>query len=1174
RKDVQPIIHIYKKPVSGWTSTNSSFKVKGFELNPNGIDIEMSTDEGKIYITGVERDYAGALVLVKNGSEWDGTFEHAYLDVPQEFQQGNAHVYDGNNIYLHDEYLIISDRFGYYNRSNAVIYVFKDLVGDGIHFSPIAPLAGDEFSWVYPEMEISMDDNNIYTSAFADEGSALHVYPKQTEWVDGNSYHEMFYDSDTIPAIARFIENDENNVYVIAENQDSTLGFYTFEKARLFDEGYLPKKQVISTHSRNFGNISDAEISRDSILISTTTSELLDRERGAVRIFKITDPELTALDTLDEKYISATGNFYGSILHQLNDMLLVASLGDASLGIKTGAVDVFSFDGTGWNLDQKIVPEIPINEYDDLFGFSIDHINTELYIGAPGFDNGKLFIYENKQAIGIDLELKQVLSPPDSLGRVDYFASAIAVKNNVLAVATHDKTGSVRYGLAIYERELNENWKLVDYKILTSVDIFNKSSSLSLEITDEGQIIVGGEVLSEGIDIYTRNNEGNYEITATLTQPDRMQFDRFGSAIRASQNHIFVSATGKDFGSQTNVGAIYVFAKPHGGWASTSDAVEIKPYDLKANGLFGLTFEVIENTLIVGASGVNEYFDGSIFMPYQDPGAAYVIQGITYDWSETIDFLKFQGESLEEPDKFGYGISFSKDNFIIGAVQEDTERGFDSGAVYTIETPPLIQLVPPVCEDNGLVNLFEYPYGGIWDGKGIIDNSEGLFDPKVAGIGTHLITYNTPNCAYEGKLKIEVLPSIELVIESGLVQEICNENEPLMSVKFNTTLNYRWYYSANNTEFTNVVEGTGDSSDFVADKPGYYYCEVFNEVCSKQSLKFEISVGDIELKIDSIAPICTDADIMLTASPQGGRWFGLQGLEENGLLKHSNLSNGLYEVSYVYTEKGVCYDTSKMTITKAKIAKRTVKRIDGDICLDGAVELSFDMDNSIASWDWYELKEQEEPQLMSSMNLPLEVQHNGEYQVLFKNDFCSNLSESIVIKDTIDYTFLPEGSELNVCEGISDVRLSVEPDGIENVTWFYSGMDKVDNYQEQENSLSHLIDQSGWYKAKIQQGNCETWTPEKYVDYYPTDSAFVPNIITVNGDFVNDTFKPYLVNFTSSKLNIYDRYGKNIYQQIISSGEEFEWNASSTSSGVYFWHINLVSHCGSKEMKGNLHIQR
>lgn len=55
---------------------------------------------------------------------------------------------------------------------------------------------------------------------------------------------------------------------------------------------------------------------------------------------------------------------------------------------------------------------------------------------------------------------------------------------------------------------------------------------------------------------------------------------------------------------------------------------------------------------------------------------------------------------------------------------------------------PTISAAGPFCESDATVNLNAADAGGTWSGTGITDANLGTFDPSVAGVGTHTVTYD------------------------------------------------------------------------------------------------------------------------------------------------------------------------------------------------------------------------------------------------------------------------------------------------------------------------------------------------------------------------------------------------------------------------------------------------
>lgn len=88
--------------------------------------------------------------------------------------------------------------------------------------------------------------------------------------------------------------------------------------------------------------------------------------------------------------------------------------------------------------------------------------------------------------------------------------------------------------------------------------------------------------------------------------------------------------------------------------------------------------------------------------------------------------------------------------------------------------------------------------------------------------------------------------------------------------------------------------------------------------------------------------------------------------------------------------------------------------------------------------------------------------------------------------------------------------------------------------------------------------------PDYIITYSPgvltiTDSFHIPNAFTPNGDSINDTWNiPLLDNYKDCTVNVYNRFGQNIY---FSNGYGIPWDGtykgSALPSGTYYYVIKL-----------------
>lgn len=78
-----------------------------------------------------------------------------------------------------------------------------------------------------------------------------------------------------------------------------------------------------------------------------------------------------------------------------------------------------------------------------------------------------------------------------------------------------------------------------------------------------------------------------------------------------------------------------------------------------------------------------------------------------------------------------------------------------------------------------------------------------------------------------------------------------------------------------------------------------------------------------------------------------------------------------------------------------------------------------------------------------------------------------------------------------------------------------------------------------------------------YITVKDNDRFFVPNIITPNGDGLNDTWKlDFLADYPDHLITVYDRNGKVVFQ---ANNYQNDWDGSGQAKGGYVAHINLVN---------------
>lgn len=110
----------------------------------------------------------------------------------------------------------------------------------------------------------------------------------------------------------------------------------------------------------------------------------------------------------------------------------------------------------------------------------------------------------------------------------------------------------------------------------------------------------------------------------------------------------------------------------------------------------------------------------------------------------------------------------------------------------------------PVCTDETPFTLYTSTSGGTWSGPGITNASTGLFDPSVAGSGTHTVTY-TLSCGSSA--------STSIVVNSCAALEVCVESNGDVTVSGGTGP-YTWF------EGDTVSDCSGCLFPFLCAPPG------------------------------------------------------------------------------------------------------------------------------------------------------------------------------------------------------------------------------------------------------------------------------------------------------------------------------------------------------------------
>lgn len=239
---------------------------------------------------------------------------------------------------------------------------------------------------------------------------------------------------------------------------------------------------------------------------------------------------------------------------------------------------------------------------------------------------------------------------------------------------------------------------------------------------------------------------------------------------------------------------------------------------------------------------------------------------------------------------------------------------------------PTIYSISPMCTGDAPVALTAATGGGAWSGTGVSGN---IFDPAVAGSGTHVITYTIAgSCGGSDNETIIVNANPDATINP--VADLCSGDAPFSLNAATGGGTWSGQGVSGNT-FDPAVAGSGT---FII-----VYTVTSGGCTSSDSVSVVVNSG-FDATINSISSMCSDdAPITLTAATAGGTWSGT-GITDinNGIFNPSVAGSGVHTITY--TIAGTCGGTDTENISVNQQSNATINPA-GPFCTsDGPINLT------------------------------------------------------------------------------------------------------------------------------------------------------------------------------------------------------------------------------------------
>ncbi|MGB8647946.1 MAG: FG-GAP repeat protein [Anaerolineae bacterium] len=284
----------------------------------------------------------------------------------------------------------------------------------------------------------------------------------------------------------------------------------------------------------------------------------------------------------------------------------------------------------------------------------------------------------------------------------DYLGTSVAMSSDgstLVAGASDATIGSNTYQEAVYVFvKPGGGWSsgTETAKLTASDGAANDILGVSVAASSDGSTIVAG---APDAKFGTSTNPGAAYVfirpgggwssgteTAKLTASDGAVGDYLGSvAMSADGNTIIAGACHVMIGSHTWQGAVYVYVKPDGGWATTST------FTAKLTASDGGAYDFLGREVAVSADG-STLVAGAYLATvggHSEQGAAYVYVRPEGGWSNATETAKLTASDGAAFDWLGYSMAMSSDGstIVAGAPQAKIGSNTYQGAAYVFARP-------------------------------------------------------------------------------------------------------------------------------------------------------------------------------------------------------------------------------------------------------------------------------------------------------------------------------------------------------------------------------------------------------------------------------------------------------------------------------------------------------
>ncbi|MFM7814847.1 MAG: gliding motility-associated C-terminal domain-containing protein, partial [Flavobacteriales bacterium] len=431
----------------------------------------------------------------------------------------------------------------------------------------------------------------------------------------------------------------------------------------------------------------------------------------------------------------------------------------------------------------------------------------------------------------------------------------------------------------------------------------------------------------------------------------------------------------------------------------------------------------------------------------------------------------------------------------------------DSLTIQVLDTALSITPVAPRCIDQGSFNLSASQPGGYWTGQGITNQVTGLFNPMSIGLsGTYVVQYQIPGVcplSEQASVVIEDYPDISFTFDSVF----CDVNQAI--VLSATPVGGIWGGDAN---ALGLLDPLGQAGDYDVSYTTGGACNASSNTSVHVAATPVVSINAPNL-------VCPNDEFTLTASgavsynwSPSANLSAVLGAEVIGQLTTSTL----FEV--VGMNDSGCLDTAQWEVEPYAV---TAPMLGGDSVVCNGSSAMLQVSGISAGWQW-QLADSYDAMndailFTPSANQTVTVQGLDEHDCLVSDEIQvillapqANLSpvyQDVSLPEEAYFENLGQGSSFHWSFGNGDSLVTTIPDAISYA------------YSTQDTFLVVLT---------AIEGACTDTAHALVYAHFVSSVNTIPNIITLNADGLNDSFRVDADYLRELHVQFYDRWGHHL----------------------------------------------